>query len=66
MFNPYETNLHAFLFCLLGVKSGFYPIDLGKKMRQKLRGTNLGKLRELQLHAKDFGHYIKKLLVVSV
>ena len=30
MFNPYETNLHAFLFCLLGVKSGFYPTDLGK------------------------------------
>lgn len=59
MFNPYEIKLHASLFCLLGVKSGFYPIDLGKKMRQKLRGTNLGKLREFQLHANDFGHYTK-------
>lgn len=38
MFNPYESKRHASLFCLLGVKSGFYPIDLGKKDEAETKG----------------------------
>lgn len=38
MFNPYESKRHASPFCLLGVKSGFYPIDLGKKDEAETKG----------------------------
>lgn len=66
MFNPYETNLHASLFCLLGVKSGFYPIDLGKKDETETKGHKPREIKRVAAPCQRFWTLHKKLLVVSV